>query len=247
MRVAVFGDVHGRPELLSSLVKEIRKKYGLSIEIWSVGDLLDRGPDSKGVIDICLHEGIEAVIGNHDQWVIELITRKFFNPNVISSSMGGHHTIASYGVEWDDKRYSDVAVDFLGAIPENHIGYFLGMEYYAKLDWLDKDCWITHAGVTEGMVKTAKRAGHESDDEVMNFLGSHRQNQLCWNQPHFRGKKDEMHHFENGIQIFGHSFTKSPVVKEHFVGLDTIGWGKEDIWTLSCVILPDMEIIQVKA
>jgi len=62
----VFGDVHGDSVKLEKLVAEVRKRFGTEVDIYSLGDLIDRGPDSKGVLDICVREGIQGILGNHE-------------------------------------------------------------------------------------------------------------------------------------------------------------------------------------
>jgi len=81
---------------------------------------------------------------------------------------------------------------------------------------------------------------------MMKRLTKNDHGSILWGRPDFWGAEDNLYHFDNGVQIFGHSYTKRPVVKDHFIALDTIGWGKADKWTLSGVVLPEQKVIQVK-
>lgn len=67
-RVAVIGDPHG----CDSEFKELLDKLSwLTLdEIWTVGDLVDRGPDSGAVLRECRERGIRSVMGNHDQSIV---------------------------------------------------------------------------------------------------------------------------------------------------------------------------------
>ena len=54
MTVAILGDVHGEARQLRALIDHVRRLHGTGVEFYSLGDLIDRGSDSKGVLDICV-------------------------------------------------------------------------------------------------------------------------------------------------------------------------------------------------
>jgi hypothetical protein len=64
-RTLIVGDVHGCSEELADLLAESGFEDG--DELVSVGDLVAKGPDSKGVIELVRSVGGRAVRGNHDQ------------------------------------------------------------------------------------------------------------------------------------------------------------------------------------
>lgn len=64
----MVGDVHGCSKEFAQLI-DILSWQSLDA-IWTVGDLVDRGPDSAGVIDICIDKNISSVMGNHDQSIL---------------------------------------------------------------------------------------------------------------------------------------------------------------------------------
>lgn len=67
-RIAVIGDPHGCVNEFRRVVNQLE---WLSLdEIWTIGDLVDRGPSSSGVIDICINKGIKSVMGNHEDSII---------------------------------------------------------------------------------------------------------------------------------------------------------------------------------
>lgn len=249
--VIAFGDVHGKAHLLAKFLKKVRKEYGYDIELWSCGDLVDRGGTEKEVISICSKEGIKAVVGNHDLWMLELIVHQRLHPNMIQA-LSAYSTLESYGVDWNKlvtdlgwtEGWATVAVEFLNALPEDHISYILNMYDVGMIDWLDdKVYWFLHAGLRNVVAK--KYGKGDGDLAMMQRITTKAHDSILWPRPDFRGKKDNLYHFDNGVQVFGHSYTKHPIVKDHFVALDTIGWGKEDKWTLSGIVLPEMKVIQV--
>lgn len=66
MRTIVVGDVHGCIEELDELLRTTQFKPGEDRLIF-VGDLLDRGPDSVGVVRRARELRVEAVQGNHEE------------------------------------------------------------------------------------------------------------------------------------------------------------------------------------
>lgn len=65
---AFIGDIHGCIDELKSLFKLLKTK-GVD-EIWHVGDLVDRGPDSGAVVRFCRENGIRGVLGNHESSIL---------------------------------------------------------------------------------------------------------------------------------------------------------------------------------
>lgn len=249
-KVAVFGDIHGNSSLLLKFILKVRQDYGNDIEIWSCGDLVDRGPDSKGVIDLCILYDIKTTRGNHDSWILELIISKYFSPDIINS-LSGFKTIESYSVDWRsiikgkdfEDGWSSVAVEFLNKMPKEHIAYLLNMYDVGFIDYFDKKYWILHAGLTERDARRFNR--NDGDLQMLSRFSNEEPEEIVWARPTFRKEKDDLYHFDNATQIFGHSYTRYPVIKDHFIALDTIGGGQDPLWVLSGVILPDLKIIQV--
>lgn len=66
MRTIVVGDVHGCREELDELLDKVKYQQGKDRVILA-GDLVDRGPDSHGVLRLAREKGFEAVMGNHDE------------------------------------------------------------------------------------------------------------------------------------------------------------------------------------
>ena len=68
-KIACFGDAHGA---LDSLVELYSMLCWESLdELWHLGDLIDRGPDSEGVVAFCREFGIKGIMGNHEGAMLE--------------------------------------------------------------------------------------------------------------------------------------------------------------------------------
>lgn len=69
--IAVIGDIHGCFNTLLSLYKKLN---GIK-EIYSVGDLIDRGKFSKEVVQFCIDANIKPVKGNHEDMMIKAVEK----------------------------------------------------------------------------------------------------------------------------------------------------------------------------
>lgn len=69
-RTILIGDVHGCREELERLLRSV--EAGAGDEVILVGDLVAKGPDSQGVIQLARERGFRAVLGNHDAHVLRI-------------------------------------------------------------------------------------------------------------------------------------------------------------------------------
>ncbi len=70
-RTIVIGDVHGCREEAEDLLA--RCGHTPDDGVIFVGDLVAKGPDSAGVIDLCLELGARSVLGNHDAAILRYL------------------------------------------------------------------------------------------------------------------------------------------------------------------------------
>lgn len=69
MKIAIFSDIHGNREALTSIVEDI-KKEGIN-EIICLGDSIGIGPKPKECLDIIIDNNIEMVLGNHELYFLK--------------------------------------------------------------------------------------------------------------------------------------------------------------------------------
>lgn len=127
-RRIVIGDVHGHYQGLMELLEVIAPTS--DDQIYFLGDLIDRGPQSSQVVDFVQHSNYSCLLGNHEQMLLSILT----NSDNLSSIMqawlysGGQATLASYQA---------------ATIPQDHLDWFKTLPTYLDLG----DVWLTHAGV----------------------------------------------------------------------------------------------------
>ena len=68
-RTVIVGDVHGCRAELMDLLDQVA--FGADDRLFFVGDLVARGPDSAGVLDLAAELGARAVLGNHERRLLE--------------------------------------------------------------------------------------------------------------------------------------------------------------------------------
>ena len=100
IRVIAIGDIHGCSKTLKYLLLK-KLKITRSDKIYCIGDYIDRGPDSKGVIDLIIKlrkEGFQlhTIRGNHEEMMMQSINnQKFFDKWMQN---GGDATLKSFNI-----------------------------------------------------------------------------------------------------------------------------------------------------
>jgi serine/threonine protein phosphatase 1 len=121
-RTIAIGDIHGCSLALDAILEAIRPRH--EDVIVTLGDYINRGPDSRGVIDRLIKLSKQCrlipLLGNHDQMLLE--ARSGIHPTTWLG-MGGFATLDSYGPGRD-----------LSLIPEEHFRFLEGCLDYHEAD-----------------------------------------------------------------------------------------------------------------
>ncbi len=101
--IAVISDIHGCLQTLLALVEKIPSDY----EVILAGDLIDRGPDSKGVVEWAMNSKTRCVLGNHEDMMLYACGRRHREQsNYLHISdwqrNGGGSTLEEWGGEMPD-------------------------------------------------------------------------------------------------------------------------------------------------
>ncbi|MDB5657891.1 MAG: serine/threonine protein phosphatase [Cypionkella sp.] len=173
MRTYAIGDIHGHIELLREVhawIAADQAKHGAA-PIVHVGDLVDRGPDSRGVIEY-LRAGIEAgqdwvvLKGNHDRMFSNYIRDiNYHDPclrrdyGYLHPKIGGVATLASYGVKnAADRPLAPVHAEAVAAVPEAHLTFLEARPIYYQRG----EVTFVHAGIRPGI-----RIEQQTEDDLV--------------------------------------------------------------------------------
>jgi len=132
MHTYAIGDIHGHIGLLQTVHSWITKdiaNFGPA-PVVHIGDLVDRGPDSRGVVEF-LRAGIAGgqdwvvVKGNHDRMFTKYLTNMNDRDDGLRADLsylhpriGGATTLASYGVKnAADRPLTPVYAEAVAAVP----------------------------------------------------------------------------------------------------------------------------------
>ena len=140
MATFVIGDVHGRSWLLDQLIRDV--PWDLKKDkIIFLGDLIDRGDDTPGVIQRVMriaedNPDVIVVRGNHEQMMLDFFD--FEDTQWLIPENGGMTTMLAYGIKEGDPS-EEYAID----IPKGHIEFIRGFPYYHE----DDQAIYVHAGL----------------------------------------------------------------------------------------------------
>jgi serine/threonine protein phosphatase 1 len=205
VRIYAVGDIHGcaaeLDRLLAHIVDDSREWRG-ECRIVYLGDYVDRGPDSKGVIERLLKPlsgfSTTCLRGNHDQVLLDFLD----NPSLFRTwrDFGGRETLLSYGVRpplFDDvQAYAEVCDQLRSAIPREHLEFLQQLPFFARIGGY----YFVHAGVRNGV-----------------SLDEQTPEDMLWIRDEFLTSTDDF----GAIVVHGHTPTKTPVQRGNRIGIDT--------------------------
>lgn len=158
--IYAIGDVHGQLEELQRVLDLIEKDGGKDAEIVFVGDYVDRGPDSRGVVQLLLdaqkaRRPWRMIKGNHDRYLTRFLAdQTIYDPHTeaglywFNPRLGGDKTIASYGIEAEDGGPIDtIHAQAVAAVPHDHRQFLEGLPLMHRAGEL----LFVHAGLRPGV------------------------------------------------------------------------------------------------
>jgi serine/threonine protein phosphatase 1 len=159
-RVYAVGDIHGRADLLAKLLKQLQADAlegsykGQPILIF-LGDYVDRGMQSKDVIDVLLGELVSPfetyfLKGNHEAAMLQFLREPSAGPRW--AEFGGAETLASYGVRTPRSRmvgeeWAVASADLGRVLPAEHLRFLTTLQVSVRMG----DYLFVHAGVRPGV------------------------------------------------------------------------------------------------
>lgn len=206
-RAYVVGDIHGRLDLLDRLIEsihaEIERDRPQKVVLVFVGDLIDRGPDSAGVVERLRkyrHPGVRLVVllGNHEEVLLRILEG---DSSLVESwlEFGGAECLQSYGVDpfkiqaMEPRAALQLIVK---AVPQSHTRFLSECADTFRFG----DYLVVHAGI---------RPGIAVDQQL--------QSDMRWIREPFLGD-DSDHGF---VVVHGHTIRPEVEVRANRIGIDT--------------------------
>jgi serine/threonine protein phosphatase 1 len=164
MRSYAIPDIHGHSDELRrvhALIEADRARAGWDdAPVVHLGDLVDRGPDSAGVIEYLIRGPIGGppwitIRGNHDfMFRLFLADPSLHDPGLsprhmwLDAPLGGRRTLASYGIDADEDRpIADLHAEALAKVPEAHFAFLDSL----PLAHATGPAVFVHAGIRPGV------------------------------------------------------------------------------------------------
>jgi serine/threonine protein phosphatase 1 len=150
-------DIHGHDAALGEALDRIARDGGRDARVVVLGDLVDRGPDSRAVIERLMQgqrEGRPWTVlrGNHDQMFLDFLDHGTVrSPRVASglpwlhARLGGAATLASYGVAAPDPETAHAGAR--AAVPRAHRDWLAALPHWQE----DGPRLFVHAGIRPGV------------------------------------------------------------------------------------------------
>ena len=221
-RIYAVGDIHSRADLLSENIARIdddirRRPIAHTVEVY-LGDYVDRGPQSKTVIDLLtvrlVANGAVCLRGNH-----EAVMEGFLqDPTILEYwlPLGGMQTLASYGIELHENETAfSLHRRFLDAFPRAHELFMQCLRNQFSCG----DFLFVHAGI---------RPGVPLDDQDPN--------DLIWIRDEFL---DDTRSHKRFI-VHGHTPVPHPEIRRNRINIDTAAWRTG---ALTCVAIEGSTIL----
>lgn len=206
--VYAVGDIHGRMDLLCDLQAQIREDaIGVGAArnvVVYVGDYVDRGLQSRGVIDCLLQDplpGFESVYlkGNHEAAMLKFLDVTDIGPDWLA--YGGDATLYSYGVNvprspLTQEKLRTMQAELLQKISDRHLDFLRNLRLFHE----EGDYYFAHAGVLPG------RSLYEQSEE-----------DLLWIRDAFLFSAEDF----GKVVVHGHTITSEPEFRSNRIGIDT--------------------------
>jgi serine/threonine protein phosphatase 1 len=218
LRIYAIGDIHGRLDLLDRMIAAIdldAEERGRDCLTVTLGDYVDRGPNSRGVLDRLLENPFPgdyvALKGNHEALMVSFLD----DPAVGAhwQHLGGLQTLRSFGVRLSpltgSRNFDEAAAQLRAALTPQQTKFLTSL----KMSLVAGRYFLCHAGVRPGI------ALERQNDE-----------DLLWIRDDFLDSPADF----GKVVVHGHTPVVEPQVLPNRINVDT---GAFATGRLTCVVL----------
>jgi len=234
VRTFVVGDVHGQSQKLRRLLIQLQARARPGDTLVFVGDYVDRGPNSRMVVDLVLEQTdglwpgpVIPLRGNHEEMMLDFLAGSpRYEPDMWLSN-GGRETVHSYTGSFSPRDLGD-------AITPEHLDFLDA----TRLWYEDEHGLYVHAGLPPGL------GPEEAGEAVLWIREPFLDSDYRWDRVVVFGHTPQYDETAvSGPLIDREHLPWRPLNRPEKIGIDTgAGWGGP----LSAVILPEREFLSVK-
>jgi serine/threonine protein phosphatase 1 len=204
-RVYAIGDIHGRLDLFAALVKAIeaddRARAPADVTVVLLGDLIDRGPHSAGVLKgVRMWQAVRklrVICGNHEEMFLDA----FDDINIFRGFMlyGGRETVLSYPIDaaaFEAAELEEAQAMMVAAVPREDFEFIYNFEDYVLIG----DYLFVHAGIRPDQPL------QEQNPRVMRWI-----------------REPFLSHagLHDHVVVHGHTISEEPELVHNRIGIDT--------------------------
>ena len=205
-RIYAVGDIHGRLDLVEQLLAMIdaddRSRGAARTELIFLGDLVDRGPDSRGVVERLMalraERPVRFLMGNHEEVFLRAVAGDLRALRFLIR-IGGRETLLSYDIS--EQEYRELDYDALMTlvqerVPAAHVEFLSAFEQWIEVG----DYLFVHAGLRPGVA-----------------LEEQARSDLYWIRDDFLRHRESF----GKMVVHGHSITEAVDERTNRIGIDT--------------------------
>lgn len=219
-RIYAIGDIHGRNDLLHALLRKIEadnvERGPADTQIIFLGDLMDRGPDSAGVIETAMAlrdsgRKVRFLMGNHEEIFVGACRKNDTKLTRFFIRIGGEATVLSYPMT--RAEYITLDMEQLSArlgdlVPQTHLDFIDSFEDQIVIG----DYAFVHAGIRPGVP-----------------LAEQKPSDLRWIREEFVDQRGDL----EKVVVYGHTIYDEIEERGSRIGIDTGAYASDKLTALA--------------
>lgn len=219
VRVYAIGDIHGRKDLLLLLLKQIeaddRARGVADTQIIFLGDLVDRGSNSAGVIETAMAlkasgRNVRLLMGNHEEVFVNACRKRDPKTTRFFLRIGGEATVLSYPItraEYVTLDMDQLSERLTTLVPQEHLDFIDSFEDQIVIG----DYVFVHAGIRPGVP-----------------LSEQKPSDLRWIRNDFVDQRGDL----EKVVVYGHTIYEDIEERGSRIGIDTGAYASDKLTAL---------------
>ena len=219
LRVYAIGDIHGRNDLLQRLLGQIdaddASREPAVTHFIFLGDLMDRGPDSAGVIETAIalykkRQNVRFLMGNHEEIFVRACRKNDPKVTRFFLRIGGEATVLSYPITRDEYitlDMNELTERLTTVVPQAHLNFIDSFEDQIVIG----DYAFVHAGIRPGVP-----------------LAEQKPSDLRWIRDEFVDQRGDL----EKVVVYGHTIYDEVEERGSRIGIDTGAYASDKLTAL---------------